>query len=36
MTTETLGISGRIARAFINTPVTPMLLVGALCIGLLR
>ena len=35
MTTETLGISGRIARAFINTPVTPMLLVGALCIGLL-
>jgi len=31
----TLGLSGRIARAFINTPVTPMLLIGALCIGLL-
>jgi hypothetical protein len=30
-----LGLSGRIARAFINTPVTPMLLIGALCIGLL-
>lgn len=30
-----LGLAGRIARAFINTPVTPMLLMGALCIGLL-
>ena len=30
-----LGLSGRIARTFINTPVTPMLLIGALCIGLL-
>ena len=29
------GLAGRIARAFINTPVTPMLLIGALCIGLL-
>jgi multidrug efflux pump subunit AcrB len=28
-------LAGRIARAFINTPVTPMLLVGALCIGLI-
>jgi multidrug efflux pump subunit AcrB len=30
-----LGIAGRIARTFINTPVTPMLLIGALCLGLL-
>ena len=30
-----LGLSGRIARMFINTPVTPMLLIGALCVGLL-
>ena len=30
-----LGPSGRIARTFINTPVTPMLLIGALCVGLL-
>ncbi len=30
-----IGLSGRIARTFINTPVTPMLLIGALCIGLL-
>jgi multidrug efflux pump subunit AcrB len=30
-----IGISGRIARAFINTPVTPMLLLGCLCIGLM-
>jgi multidrug efflux pump subunit AcrB len=30
-----LGLSGRIAQTFINTPVTPMLLIGALCIGLL-
>jgi multidrug efflux pump subunit AcrB len=29
-----LGFSGRVARMFINTPVTPMLLIGALCIGL--
>ena len=29
------GLAGRIARAFINTPVTPMLLIGALCVGLL-
>ncbi len=29
------GLAGRIARTFINTPVTPMLLIGALCIGLL-
>lgn len=32
---QNLGLAGRIARAFINTPVTPMLLIGALCIGLL-
>jgi len=32
---QELGLAGRIARAFINTPVTPMLLIGALCIGLL-
>ena len=30
-----LGISGRITRAFINTPVTPMLLIGSLFIGLI-
>ncbi len=30
-----LGLSGRIARAFINTPVTPMLLLGCLGIGLI-
>ena len=30
-----LGLAGRVARMFINTPVTPMLLIGALCIGLL-
>ena len=30
-----IGLSGRIARTFINTPVTPMLLIGALCIGIL-
>jgi multidrug efflux pump subunit AcrB len=30
-----LGLAGRIARAFINTPVTPMLLIGALCLGLI-
>jgi multidrug efflux pump subunit AcrB len=30
-----LGLAGRIARAFINTPVTPMLLIACLCIGLL-
>ncbi len=29
------GLAGRIARMFINTPVTPMLLIGCLCIGLL-
>ncbi|MCF7989213.1 MAG: efflux RND transporter permease subunit [Thiohalocapsa sp.] len=29
------GLAGRIARTFINTPVTPMLLIGALCVGLL-
>ncbi|MBK5940479.1 efflux RND transporter permease subunit [Halochromatium roseum] len=33
--TASIGLSGRIARTFINTPVTPMLLIGALCIGLL-
>ncbi|MEA3275302.1 MAG: efflux RND transporter permease subunit [Pseudomonadota bacterium] len=33
--TQTLGLAGRIARAFINTPVTPMLLIGALFIGLI-
>ena len=32
---QKLGLAGRIARAFINTPVTPMLLIGALCIGVL-
>jgi len=32
---STLGIAGNIASAFINTPVTPMLLIGCLCIGLL-
>jgi multidrug efflux pump subunit AcrB len=31
----TLGLAGRIARGFINTPVSPMLLVGCLCIGLI-
>ncbi len=30
-----LGLAGRIARAFINTPVTPMLLIGCLFIGLI-
>ena len=30
-----LGLAGRIARAFINTPVTPMLLIGALFVGLI-
>jgi multidrug efflux pump subunit AcrB len=30
-----LGLAGRIARTFINTPVTPMLLIAALGIGLL-
>jgi len=30
-----LGLAGRIARAFINTPVTPMLLFGALFLGIL-
>ncbi len=30
-----LGFSGRVARMFINTPVTPMLLIGALSVGLL-
>jgi multidrug efflux pump subunit AcrB len=30
-----LGLAGRIARTFINTPVTPMLLIGALCLGLI-
>ncbi|MBK1703398.1 efflux RND transporter permease subunit [Halochromatium glycolicum] len=34
-TPPTIGLSGRIARTFINTPVTPMLLIGALCIGML-
>ena len=29
------GLAGRIARTLINTPVTPMLSIGALCIGLL-
>ncbi len=29
------GLAGRIARTFINTPVTPMLLLGCLCIGLI-
>ena len=32
---HSLGLAGRVARAFINTPVTPMLLMGALCVGLL-
>jgi len=35
MTAQGFGLSGRIARTFINTPVTPMLLIGALCMGLL-
>jgi multidrug efflux pump subunit AcrB len=30
-----LGLAGRIARAFINTPVTPMLLIGCLCLGII-
>ncbi|SDW87895.1 efflux RND transporter permease subunit [Thiocapsa roseopersicina] len=30
-----LGLAGRIARTFINTPVTPMLLFGALFLGIL-
>ena len=30
-----LGLSGRIARSFINTPVTPMLLIGCLFIGVI-
>ncbi len=29
------GLAGRIAGQFINTPVTPMLFIAALCIGLL-
>ena len=33
--THSLGIAGRTARTFINTPVTPMLLVAALMIGLM-
>jgi multidrug efflux pump subunit AcrB len=32
---STLGLSGRIARSFINTPVTPMLLIGCLFIGVI-
>ncbi|HIO13867.1 MAG TPA: efflux RND transporter permease subunit [Chromatiales bacterium] len=32
---HSLGIAGRTARTFINTPVTPMLLVTALFVGLL-
>ncbi len=35
MPAEGLGIAGRIARQFINSPVTPLLMVGALAIGLL-
>ncbi len=30
-----VGISGRIARTFINTPVTPMLLMACMCLGLM-
>ena len=30
-----LGLAGRVARTFINTPVTPMLLFGALFLGIL-
>ncbi len=30
-----VGLSGRIAGQFINTPVTPMLFIAAVCIGLL-
>ena len=32
---QPLGISGRIARAFINTPVTPMLLMACMGLGLI-
>jgi multidrug efflux pump subunit AcrB len=35
VTQRRLGLAGRIARAFINTPVTPMLLIGCLCIGII-
>jgi len=30
-----LGIAGRIARQFINSPVTPLLMMAFLCLGLL-
>ncbi|MGA7979364.1 MAG: efflux RND transporter permease subunit, partial [Chromatiaceae bacterium] len=30
-----LGTAGRIARLFINTPVTPMLLIACMCLGVL-
>jgi multidrug efflux pump subunit AcrB len=30
-----VGLSGRIARTFINTPVTPMLLAACMCLGLM-
>jgi multidrug efflux pump subunit AcrB len=32
---STNGLAGRIASQFINTPVTPMLFIAAMCIGLL-
>ena len=33
--TEHLGLAGRLARSFINSPVTPLLMMAALAIGLL-
>ncbi len=35
LSTEHLGLAGRLARAFINSPVTPLLMVAFLAIGLL-
>ena len=32
---KSLGIAGRIARLFISSPVTPMLLIAALLVGLM-
>ena len=32
---RSLGIAGRIARTFITSPVTPMLLIAALLVGLM-
>jgi len=35
LSTEHLGLAGRLAKAFINSPVTPLLMVAFLAIGLL-